>query len=232
MTVRQIQEMPFFKLLPAVLISLTLLCCSSPLEREYNPATMEKDLRAISAADKPDSAETALLAVYLTIGDVDKKNLTGKTYAEILRQAMEYQLAREAREARRHQMAEQTRKEMEAQQAKMRKALNVKLMGKGFTTVDWQEYLTFRFAFTNQSARGIRAFKATVVFTDLFDEEIYSLAITCDEQIPAGDTLRWETRANYNPYTNKDVQLKSKRFRDLKIKWQPQKIIYTDNSTR
>lgn len=210
---------------------MTLPSCGSPLHREFDPKTIQTDIQDIKEEHCLDSTETALLTTYITIGNIEGRDLNGKTYADILVEAIEFQREKENKEKAQKEISERKKKGAEARFSRLRKAMDLVLLNKGVQSADWQEFLTFSFALENRSDKDIRAFKGRVVFTDLFDEEIYSLNLTYDEHLPAGETVNWDVRTNYNPYMNNDVLLKSKSLQDLKILWQPEKIIFSDNST-
>lgn len=205
--------------------------CDSALDRQYNESVMEEDLKAIVEEGELDTSEIFLLGMYVSFGKLQGKDLSNKTYAEILTEAKTLQKEKRAQQQEQEKLANKTKQEEKAHHEKLRKTIGVAIYDKGFQEVDWQDYNTFKFAFENKSDKGIRAFKGTVVFTDLFDEEIYSLNLTIDEPIPSGQTVTWNGQADYNPYREQDVVLRNKELDDLKIIWKPEKIIFTDNTT-
>lgn len=208
-----------------------LYSCNSPMDRAYSETTFESDLKAIVETDKLDTSDIMLLGLYITMGPLSGADFEGKTYSQIWKEAQVKQLERQAKEDEQNRLAERVREEEEVQAQKLRSTIEVAVYDKGFQEVDWQAYITFKFAFENKSEKDIRAFKGKVVFTDLFDEEVYSINLTYDQEIPALQTATWNAQADFNPYVDKDVLLKRKSLDDLKIKWNPEKVIFTDNST-
>lgn len=205
--------------------------CDSALDRQYNESAMEEDLKAIVEEGELDTSEIFLLGIYVSFGKLEGKDLSNKTYAEILAEAKTLEKEKHTQQEEQEKLANKIKEEENAHYEKLRKTIGVAIYDKGFQEVDWQDYNTFKFAFENKSDKGIRAFKGTVVFTDLFDEEIYSLNLTIDEPIPSGQTITWNGQADYNPYREQDVVLRNKGLDDLKIIWKPEKIIFTDNTT-
>ncbi len=208
-----------------------LYSCSSPMDKAYSETTFETDLKAIAESDKLDTSDIMLLGLYITMSPLSGADFEGKTYSQIWKEVKAKQVEQQAKEEEQNRLAERARKEEEAQAQKLRGIIEVAVYDKGFQKIDWQDYITFKFAFENKSEKDIRAFKGTVIFTNLFDEEVYSINLTYDQAIPALRTVTWNAQTDFNPYLDKDVLLKSKSLDDLKIKWNPEKIIFTDNST-
>ena len=111
------------------------------------------------------------------------------------------------------------------------KALTVSLFEKGFTKYDYQDYITYKFAFENKVDKEVKAFTGEIIFNDLFDKKISSLNLTYDDGVLANSTKKWDAQTDYNQFMDKDVKLRNKDIEDLKIVWIPEKIIYTDGST-
>ena len=64
--------------------------CSNPLDREYNPDTLQEDLQVIVARDKIRSHEDiVLLSDYIQLSEVLNISLEGKTYRQLLEEARE-----------------------------------------------------------------------------------------------------------------------------------------------
>lgn len=205
--------------------------CDSALDRHYNESAMEEDLKAIVKEAELDTSEIFLLGMYISFGKLQGKELSNKTYSEILKEAKTQEKEKRAQQEEKEKLANKIKEEEKAHHEKLSKIIGVAIYDKGFQEVDWQDYNTFKFAFENKSDKGIRAFKGTVVFTDLFNEKIYSLNLTIDEPILSGQTLIWNGQADYNPYREQDVVLRNKELDDLKIIWKPEKIIFIDNTT-
>lgn len=189
---------------------------------------MNKDVKAISTSKELDSADVILLRSYL-MRNKNQEHFEGHTYAQILEEA------RSARELHpklsTQSQPDEAEKLKNIHTQKLRKSLEVSLIGKGFKKADWQSYITLKFTFHNNTTKDIRAFKGKVIFTDLFDDKLGELELTYDQIIPAGINVNWETKMDYNQYLEKDSYLRSKTVDDLKTKWEPEKIIFTDNST-
>lgn len=66
--------------------------------------------------------------------------------------------------------------------------MTVTVYDKGFTEYNYQDYITYKFAFENKTDKDITAFTGQMVFLDLFDKEIKSLNLTYDDGVKANST--------------------------------------------
>ena len=136
-----------------------------------------------------------------------------------------------AKEEEEKQLAEKAKKEENERIKRLGETLTVSLFAKGFEEYDYQEYITYKFAFENKSEKDIRAFTGNLVLSDLFDKEISSINLTYDDGVPARSTKKWNAQTEYNQFMDKDIALKNKDVEDLKVNWIPTKIIFKDGTT-
>ncbi|MDA9151726.1 hypothetical protein N9N85_03145, partial [Schleiferiaceae bacterium] len=134
-------------------------------------------------------------------------------------------------EAEQKALQEKAAREEAERVARLQNAVMVTCFKKGYTEVDYQDYITYGFAIQNKSEQDIRAVKGEIMFTDLFDDEIKTLSFTYDQPIKAGATANWNATTDYNQFMDDDVRLKNKELKDLKIVWKPIKVIFQDGST-
>jgi hypothetical protein len=152
------------------------------------------------------------------------ENLEGKTYSEIIQAAKDYK-------AEQRELAEKTILEEENKRQRLGNALTVAMYDKGFEKYDYQDYLTYSFAFENKTDKDIRAFKGSISIQDLFDSEIKTISLTIDDPIGVGETFKSTYTTDYNQFMDEDKRLRNKDMEDLKILWTPEKIIFKDGST-
>lgn len=184
--------------------------CTPSLEKPYRENRVRRDLASFEESQLLDSAEIILLENYL----ICSENLSDKTYNDILIDAKDWK-------GKQEQLALKSRRDQ---------ALEINIFEKTFYEKDWRSYIILEFVIENKSSKNIRAFKGSVVFTNLFNEEISSINLYCDHTIPAGEVIRWTEKKEFNPYLYRDLSLKDKALNDLKIIWVPEKIIFTDNT--
>lgn len=219
--------MKVLKLLP--LLILIVSSCSSSLERPYTKSTLETDIVELKKTLSEEEIE--ILAGYIVMKSMDNETLLGKTYADLLEEAMEIKAAFKKQEEEEKQLAEQAKIDEARRIKRLGEALTVGLFDKGYMEYKYQEYITYKFVFQNKSDKDIKAFKGKIVVKDLFDKEITSFELTYDDGILANSTKNWNAQTDFNQFKDEDVTLKNKDVGDLKISWIPAKIIFTDEST-
>lgn len=219
------------KIIYSLCFAIALFSCSNPIERKYSEATLSEDLKAIYEHDKPDSASIKGILGYMMLAAFTKENLTGKTYKEILALQKEAVTKLDAAQKEQGLLAAKALQEETEKRDKLGKVLTVAMYDKGFESGDYQKYLTYGLAFENKTDKDIRAVKGSLLINDLFDEKITSLTITYDVPLKAKSTAKESYTTDYNQFTDKDVLLRSKKIEDLKIIWNPEKIIFSDGTT-
>ena len=207
-------------------LAALLFSCSSPLDKKFNEDTAEEDIKAIKS--EIDSTELKLLAGSMFRLKLQDKKLEDMTYAEILEDGKKWKAEQEKIEA--EQKAQAAKEEAERIK-RLNQAVMVSCFEKGYTEVDYQDYITYKFVIQNKSEKNIRAIKGGITFTNLFDEEIKSLNFVYDQPIPAGQEVNWNATTDYNQFMDEDQALKNKDLKDLKVVWKPEKIIFEDGTT-
>ena len=109
--------------------------------------------------------------------------------------------------------------------------VTVTIFDKGYAEYDYQEYITYKFAFENKTDKEITAFTGQIMFTDLFDKEIKSLNLTYDDGVAASSIKNYSATTDYNQFMDEDQLLKSKNLKQIKLVWKPEKILFADGST-
>jgi hypothetical protein len=212
------------------IVSLAILAsCSSPLEKTYSEDGLEKDAPELKEA--LDSNDLQLLMGSILRLTLQGEDLDKMTYKEILDDGRAWKVEQERIEAEQKALQEKAAREEAERIARLQDAVMVTCFKKGYTEIDYQDYITYGFAIQNKSEQDIRAVKGEIMFTDLFDDEIKTLSFTYDQSIKAGATSNWNATTDYNQFRDEDVRLRNKNLEDLKIVWEPIKIIFEDGSS-
>jgi len=209
--------------------SILMVACSSPLDKKYSEDTFEEDAKELR--NELDSTEAKLLLGSIFRLTLQQEDLSKMTYGEILENGKAWKTEQDRIEAEQKALQEKAAREEAERVARLQNAVMVTCFKKGYTEVDYQDYITYGFAIQNKSEQDIRAVKGEIMFTDLFDDEIKTLSFTYDQPIKAGATANWNATTDYNQFMDDDVRLKNKELKDLKIVWKPIKVIFQDGST-
>lgn len=155
----------------------------------------------------------------------------GMTGPEILTYTDSAMMSNARIEEENKDLAERMRQQEASMMELMSASLVVTLYEKGFYASNFQEYINMKFGFENRSEKDISGFKGTVIFRDMFDDEIKGVNLKHDDPILAGETVRWEASLEFNQFVQEDVELKSKSLDKIKVEWRPESIIFSDGST-
>ena len=215
-----------------LLIGLCILCLfscsSSPLDLKFNEETGEEDLKEISHVLNSNDYNLLLgTIIRYQFQDVD---IEGMTYAKLLEEGKLWKAEQDKIEAEQKALAEKARQEELERRKRLSQSIIVSCFEKGFYEDSWEDYITFKFIIQNKSENNIRAFKGSINFTNLFDDDIKSIGLTYENPIKAGDEIVYNAQINYNQFRDEDVRLKNADLENLKVIWNPQQIILEDGS--
>jgi hypothetical protein len=212
-----------------IIASVTLYACSTPLDKKYNEETLNEDMKA--AQEKLDSNDYQILAGTFLRYSFEGKDMSDMTYDQLLKDGKEWKAEQEKIEAEQKAMAEKAGKEEAARIARLQEAVMVSCYEKGFTKYDYQEYITYKFVLKNKTEKDLRAVKGTLMFFNLFDDEIKRISFVYDQPILAGQEVTWNATTEYNQFIDSDQALKNKDLKDMKLSWKPEKLIFVDGSS-
>ena len=209
-------------------ISALLIACSSPLDKKFNENTVKEDLLAVNT--KIDSIELGLLAGSMLRLKFQNKKIEDMTYGEILEEGKKWKATQDKIEEEQKKLAEKALMIEKERTEKLSKSVLVSCFDKGYTKIDYEDYITYKFVIKNKSSKNIRAVKGSITFVNLFDETIKSLNFVYDQPIKAGMEVNYNAQTDYNQFTKSDKNLKNKDLKDLKVVWKPEKVIFEDGS--
>lgn len=207
-----------------LIVLFFLVACTSPLDTKFNEQTLKEDIQEIKESGELDSLESQMLAAYLLRGKMRSEDMSKMTYREMVDAVKAERKKNE--EARIKEEAEEA-----ARQKRLAGLVSVELIDKGYRTVDYQDFITLNYRIINLSGKAIRAIKGVVEHNDLFDENVYNVRFTFDEEIAPGDSLIWYGTLDYNQFDDDLRMFRSKELNNIKIVWSPEKIMFSDGST-
>ena len=223
------------KNLLTILITISIISCSTPLSKIYTEEGFMFDMVEIRESESEETVKN--ITTYImqeamrdALKDDDKKenNLVGKSYKELLVQADE--LAAKMKEK------EEEEKRLKLEEERRRKEISLKisesitfaLTKKGYSEYNYQDYITYTFTFENKSNKDILGIKGSVTFYDIFDEKIKSLSLSYDDGIKSKKTVNYRATTDYNQFMSEDKKLKDTELNKLKVVWEPEQLIFSD----
>ncbi len=211
------------------ILMFLIFSCASPLDKKFSEETSEGDIKEIRS--KLDSADLMLLAGSIIRLKLSGEDMEQMTYNEILNKGRDWKKELEIQQAEQKAMAEKARLEEEERTTMLTESVMVSCFHKSYAKIDYQDYITFKFAISNKTDKSIRAVKGVLVFTNLFGDEIKSISFVYDQTILPNSDATWNAQTDYNQFIDSDVALKNKDLEDLIVVWKPEKIIFDDGTS-
>lgn len=193
------------------------------MDKTYNTATYVQDIAAIRESNKVSYEDIELLTKYIALSKIAGNDLQGKTYDEILEKI------KEIRKTNTDQ-TDRINMEKDAMRERMRPYLKVNLTDKIFAKVNNKDCFTYTVTFQNASFKNIKMVVGNISLNDLLDREIKNIQIVLDEELFPNSIVKKTYTVAYDAGNENDIRIRSKELVDLRILWNPQKIIFKDGT--
>jgi len=193
------------------------------MDKTYNATTYVQDIAAIRESNKVSYEDIELLTKYIALSKIAGNDLEGKTYDEILEKI------KEIRKANTDQ-TDQLNMEKDAMRERMSAYLKVMLTEKIFTKVNNKDYFSYTVTFQNTSPKNIKMVVGNISLNDLLDREIKNIQIVLDEELASNSIVKKTYTIAYDAGNENDKRIRSKELVDLRVLWNPQKIIFKDGT--
>jgi hypothetical protein len=215
-------------------------CAENIKSKKLSEESIEKDLQSVRDSKQLSDDESRMLAAFIIRSKVG--SIFGgagipkdKTIGQMIEEQRKWEEEQKIKEAEQKRIAEEAAREEARISEQLRKAVNVVLYKKSFLASDWQsgryeDLISMGFVFTNLTEKDIRGFTGSVIFTDIFDQEIARTNLSIDEVLPAGKTVKWQGQRKYNQFNAEDKKLANTELSNLKVIWNPEKILFTDGT--
>ena len=193
------------------------------MDKTYSTSTYVQDIAAIRESNKVRYDDIELLTKYITLSKIAGNDLAGKTYNEILEKI------KEIRKANTDQ-SDQLKMEKDVMRERMSSYLAVNLSVKIFSKVNNKDCFTYTVTFRNTATKNIKMVVGSISLNDLLDREIKNIKIVLDEELPPHSVVEKKYIVAYDPANESDTRIRSKELVDLRILWNPEKIIFKDGT--
>lgn len=202
---------------------ITFSSCNTPLDKTYSSATYLNDITEIRESNKVSYEDIELLTKYITLSKLAGNDLEGKTYKEILTRI---------KDVRQSNTDESSRIQMEKDEIRERLSayLTVSLSEKVFSRVKNKDSFIYTVTFQNLSGKNIQMVVGSISLNDLLDREIKNIQVVLDEELRPGSVLKKTYTDDYDHNSENDKRIRSKDLVDLRVLWNPEKIIFKDGS--
>ena len=233
-----------------VALSFLLLvsACGDPLEYKVptDPVQWKQDKGFTEAIEElSDEQKTDLRAYLIRAGMAEAfgGSVPDMTIKEAIQNQKDFQAEKEAEakaeaEELTRQVALIQAAEAERSKAleKARKALTVAVTSINFIKANYrqgtyQDSFAIRIVLKNNADKGMSGVKGTVVFADMFGDEIKRVTLSVDDPIPTGEQVTWSGSLDYNQFMAEDTKLRSTELSKMKISWEPEVYLFTDGTS-
>ncbi len=208
----------FLSFLPVIFSS-----CNNPMDKTYSTTTYLQDIAAIRESNKVSYDDIELLTQYIALSKIAGNDLQGKTYDEILEKIKDIRKTNTDK-------GDQVKMEKEAMRERMSSFLTVSLSQKFFSKVNNKDCFTYTVTFRNATSKNIKLVVGSISLNDLLDREIKNIQIVFDEILRANSSLKKTYTVTYDAANENDKRIRAKELVDLRILWNPEKIIFEDGT--
>ncbi len=198
-----------------------LFSCNNPLSKTYSIKTYDEDMQVIRESKKISYEDEELLSKYIVVSQLAGNDLQGKSYEEILDKIKEIRKANS-------NDSDQKEMEQEAKRERMSGVLAVTLTDKKFFTKNNKDWITYTVTLHNISDQKINIVIGKLSINDLIDRQIKQIEVLLDEELNKNAVAKKIYTIPYNSGDENDKVIRLKEITDLRIKWNPEKIIFTN----
>ena len=208
----------FLSFLPVIFSS-----CNNPMDKTYSTTTYLQDIAAIRESNKVSYDDIELLTQYIALSKIAGNDLQGKTYDEILEKIKDIRKTNTDKGVH-------VQMEKEAMRERMSSFLTVSLSQKLFLKVNNKDCFTYIVTFRNATSKNIKLVVGSISLNDLLDREIKNIQIVFDEILRANSSLKKTYTVPYDAANENDKRIRAKELVDLRVLWNPGKIIFEDGT--
>jgi hypothetical protein len=192
--------------------------CNNPLRKVYRPSTYEKDVQEIRNSNKISDEDLEILVKYIVMARISGNDLSGQTYEDIFKRIKTFQQNNE-------DMNEKEDMKREAKRNRFSSYLEASLLKKEYSNSDSKEVMIYTVSLKNISLHKIKTITGNFLLNDLLEKPVKQLNIFVDEEINPGQTITKEYIIPYNNADAADQRVRSKDLIDMRVMWNPEKII-------
>jgi hypothetical protein len=197
--------------------------CHNPLQKTYRPSTYEKDVQEIRKSNKINDQDLEILIKYIVMARISGNDLSGQTYEDILNRIKTFQQESEKMDVREDM-------EKEARRNRLSSHLEASLLKKEYSNKDGKEIMIYTVTLKNISSQKIKTITGRYLLNDLLEKPVKQFNIFLDEEINSGQTLTKIVTMPYHDADATDQRVRSKDLIDMRVVWNPEKIILEDGS--
>lgn len=223
-------------LLTFLLTAVTLTGCSNPKGAVITKDNQEKVLGDVGPKLSEDERRE-LVAAYARSA-FGSYTLEGKSIDQILTEQKRFEDNEKAREAAVHEAQVREAQRRAAIVARISQAIDVYPVSKDFSPSNYNiengdvhgDQIVIVFKIRNKTDKAIKKFKGLTHFSNSFGDEIVSNNFDYTHGVPPHATVTYTGVLDYNEFMDRDQKLRSTPLTDMKFKFEPEGITFSDGS--
>lgn len=94
----------------------------------------------------------------------------------------------------------------------------------------YSDWITFKFKFTNNLPKAIKAFKGAAVFADIFGDVWWRIDISQTLELQPQESKIWEGQMDYNQFIDSHKRAIHTDLKDIFVTFAPDQIYYSDGT--
>jgi len=112
----------------------------------------------------------------------------------------------------------------------MKEAITATVLEQEMTQESYQTWMVCKIQFENRSPQSIRVFQGTLVFRDVFDNELVRFDLDEQDPLKSGEKRITKRRWEFNQFIAGHVRWANARQENTKVEWIPRAVMFADGS--
>ncbi len=212
-----------------------IIACGNVKDLKFTSTNQDEVLEKVKKSKDLTAEEVALLTGALMRSAFTQSSLDGKTVGALITEQKQFLAEADAKDKEAKKLAAEAAEKEALLIKELSKDIMVSPFKKSFRKANfeegtYQDKILISFVFVNKSTKDIRAFKGTVIFNDLFGKKLKETNLSYEDGIKAGQKKNWVGELPYNDFLPGQRTFRDATLDNIKFEWQPQVIIFTDES--
>jgi hypothetical protein len=214
--------MKIIKYSSIILLALSIVSCSNPLDKPFNRETAEFDFARIVKLGLIDSSDAAIMSRFMVEHDLIGAQVLelDATYADILNEAKTYWEKTSGKK-----LGEGI--EQNVNTAGLLKDLKV-ILNPTATVLqsEWSHGIKFHIIMENTSGKAIKAVKGYFAFYDAFGDRVYAIEFKYLDAIEANEKIEKDVTLRIQNTAGPQLLLEYGNTNPFVVKWEPVNILF------
>lgn len=225
------------------LVSIVMISCNNPRSAEIpvDTESWKSDVKFTKSLEKLTDDDKSVLMAYLmriSMGKVFGQSeglKKGMTIGDAIKAEKDFQAEQVKEEAKSKALAAELQKQQAELVKHMNDAITTSLVDIKLRESDWEsgrytDDFLIQIGFKNNTPNAVTGISGTMVFGDIFGNELKRVGIAYDDGLDANATITYTCSVEYNQFIDDDTRLAQTNLEKLKYRWEPSVYMFEDGS--